>query len=113
MTTMQVFFGPYLPPAILVKLILLKDDDGLADVERDFVLGFGLEVVDGPDCLGHCAASMVSLLWLSVDRSERVWPGLRLLGCLLFWSQKKTREMLKVRGRSSRAEASAARTKRI
>jgi len=45
----------------LVELILLVDDNGLANVERDFILGFGLEVVNGPDCLGHGVLSLFTL----------------------------------------------------
>lgn len=55
----------YLPPTVLVEVILLDDNDGLANVERDFILSLGFEIVYGPHSLWHCA-----YVWVCVDDLE-------------------------------------------
>jgi hypothetical protein len=49
----RFFYFAYLPPAILVQLVLLEDNDRLVNVKGDLIVGFGLKVVDRPHSFGH------------------------------------------------------------
>ena len=56
------FYVAYLPPAILVQLVLLEHDNRLVNKERDLVVGLSLKVVDRPHSFGHGSESRLSPL---------------------------------------------------